>query len=82
GLGEMITRQVTAKHIVMALKQGMSPRQAAQRALHELLQRLDGTAGALVMAPDGRFAIRHTTPWMPAGHWAGRGKPIVVPRSS
>jgi len=37
-------------------------------------------AGALVLAPDGRFAILHTTPRMCAGYWTGTGKPVVADR--
>jgi len=44
----------------------------------EIVDRLAG--GALVLAPDGRFAIRHTTPRMCAGWWTGTGKPIVSDR--
>jgi beta-aspartyl-peptidase (threonine type) len=45
-----------------------------------LVKRVQGAAGALVLAPDGRFAIRHTTPRMCAGYWDGAGKPVVKDR--
>jgi beta-aspartyl-peptidase (threonine type) len=49
--------------------------------LEKLVQRIKGgAAGALVLAPDGRFAIRHTTPRMSAGWWDGTGKPVVADR--
>jgi L-asparaginase / beta-aspartyl-peptidase len=38
---------------------------------------VEGRAGALVLTPDGRFAIAHVTPRMAAGWWNGRGEPAV-----
>jgi beta-aspartyl-peptidase (threonine type) len=51
-----------------------------RQSLEKLVQRIQGAAGALVLAPDGRFAIRHTTTRMCAGYWAGTGKPVVRDR--
>lgn len=78
GNGESIIKLALAKHIVMELQQGGSPRVATRKALRELVERVQGEAGALVLAPDGRFSIQHTTRWMSAGHWNGRGKPTVT----
>lgn len=81
GLGEGIMRLVMAKHIAFLMKNGKSPAQATQITLHELTTRIEGgEAGCLAMAPDGRFTITHVTPWMSAGHWNGRGKPVVADR--
>ena len=77
GIGETIIRMAMAKHIAMLIKNGKSTAMAARLALRELVQRVRGEAGVLVLGADGRFAIRHTTPWMSAGHWNGRGKPTV-----
>jgi len=78
GLGESIMRLAFAKQISMELRHGKSPRMATKQALKELVQRVNGEAGALVIAPDGRFSIQHTTRWMGAGYWNGRGKPTVA----
>ena len=68
-------RLVMAKQIALLLKNGKSPALATQRTLKELIIRIEGgEAGCLVMAPDGRFTIKHVTPWMSAGHWNGKEK--------
>jgi len=77
GKGESIIKLALAKHISMDMRQGNSPHVATRKALGELVQRIQGEAGALVLAPDGRFSIQHTTQWMSAGFWNGRGKPSV-----
>jgi beta-aspartyl-peptidase (threonine type) len=77
GKGKSIIKLALAKHILMDMKQGNSPHMATRKALRELVQRIQGEAGALVLAPDGRFSIQHTTRWMSAGFWNGRGKPSV-----
>jgi beta-aspartyl-peptidase (threonine type) len=81
GLGESIIRLAMAKEITDRLARGASPDAAARLTFAKLVQRLKGIgAGALVLAPDGRFAIRHTTPTMCAGWWAGTDKPVVRDR--
>ena len=80
GIGETIIRMALAKHITMLMKTGKSPRVAAQLALRELVGRIKGEAGVLVLGSEGKFSIQHTTPWMSAGHWTGRGKPTVRDR--
>lgn len=80
GLGESIMRIVVAKEIADRLAAGAGPRAAARALLKKLVARVRGAAGALVLAPDGRFAIAHTTPYMAAGSWRGRGMPAVADR--
>lgn len=80
GLGESIIRIAVAKEIVDRLEAGASPSMAIRQVLRKLISRVKGSAGALVLAPDGRFAIRHTTPRMTAGYWAGAGEPVVADR--
>lgn len=80
GWGESIIRMAVAKTIVDHLRAGRSPAQATRVVLADLVGRIQGAAGALVLAPDGRMAIRHTTPRMAAGHWNGRGTPVVGDR--
>ncbi len=78
GKGESIIKLALAKHILMDMKQGNSPHVSTRKAFRELVQRIQGEAGALVLAPDGRFSIQHTTRWMSAGFWNGRGTPRVA----
>jgi len=77
GIGEGIMRVAVAKEICDRLALGKSPVAAAQAVLQKLVTRIDGAAGALVLAPNGRFAIRHVTPRMAAGWWDGKKKPTV-----
>src|SRR5262245_51304348 len=77
GLGEGIIRLVIAKSICDRLAMGENPAVAAQQVLRMLMSRIRGSAGALVLSPDGRFAIRHVTPHMAAGWWNGSGQPTV-----
>jgi beta-aspartyl-peptidase (threonine type) len=81
GLGETIIRLAMAKEIVDRMAGGASPALATRLTLEKLVTRIDGgAAGALVLAPDGRFAIQHTTPRMCAGYWTGTGQPTVADR--
>lgn len=80
GLGEGIIRIAVAKDICDRLERGMSPAMAARAVLRKLVTRIDGAAGTLVIAPDGRFAIHHVTPRMAAGWWDGKGRPVVKDR--
>jgi beta-aspartyl-peptidase (threonine type) len=78
GVGESIIRIAVAKEIVDRLAAGASPATATRLTLDKLVRRIAGAAaGALVLAPDGRFAVRHTTDRMCAGWWTGIGKPVV-----
>ncbi len=85
GLGESITRIAAAKEIADRMAVGASPTTATRLVLEKMDRRIRkvegfGAAGALVLAPDGRFTIRHTTPRMCAGYWAGTGRPVVADR--
>ncbi|QOJ35502.1 MAG: isoaspartyl peptidase/L-asparaginase [Nitrospira sp.] len=80
GLGESIMRVAVAKEIVDLLEQGAGPLFAANRVLKKVVQRVRGAAGVLVLCPDGRFAIRHSTPHMAAGFVGGDGRPTVRDR--
>lgn len=77
GLGEGIIRLAAAKSICDEVARGAPPGAAARRVLGRLVARIDGRAGALVVAPGGRFAITHVTPRMAAGWWDGCGQPVV-----
>jgi L-asparaginase / beta-aspartyl-peptidase len=77
GRGEGIIRLAVAKAICEQLSAGRSPGVAAKRILRELVSRIDGAAGTLVMTADGRFSIAHVTPYMAAGWWDGSARPTV-----
>jgi L-asparaginase / beta-aspartyl-peptidase len=77
GLGEGIMRMAVAKTICERLAIGKSPRLAAMIVLRQLVSRISGAAGTLVMTADGRFTIAHMTAHMAAGWWSGTGKPTV-----
>jgi beta-aspartyl-peptidase (threonine type) len=77
GMGEGIIRLVVAKSICDHLAMGKNPAVAARQVLRMLMSRISGSAGALVLSPNGRFAIRHVTPHMAAGWWNGSGQPTV-----
>ncbi len=77
GIGEGIIRLVIAKSICNRLAMGNSPTVAARQVLRMLVSRINGSAGALVLSPDGRFNISHVTPYMAAGWWNGIGQPNV-----
>lgn len=78
GIGESIIRIGVAKEITDLLAGGMSPALAGRRVLTKLVRRVHGFAGALILSPIGRFAIRHTSPYMAAGYWNGKGTPLVA----
>jgi beta-aspartyl-peptidase (threonine type) len=77
GLGESIIRLAIAKTICDRLALGKAPLMAAKQVLQQLVSRIHGAAGALVLAPDGRFGITHVTPRMAAGWWNGTANPVV-----
>lgn len=77
GLGEGIIRLAVARTICERLADAKSPHGAAMMVLRQLVSRIRGAAGTLVMTPDGRFAIAHVTAHMAAGWWGGIGKPTV-----
>lgn len=77
GFGEGIIRLAIAKAICDRLATGDSPAVAARRQLRLLVSRIDGSAGTLVVTPDGRFAIFHVTSRMAAGWWSGTGRPVI-----
>jgi beta-aspartyl-peptidase (threonine type) len=77
GWGESIIRLAVAKEICDRLAHGSAPAPVAKLVLQKLVSRIKGTAGCLVLTPEGRFTIRHSTHHMAAGWWDGRGEPIV-----
>jgi beta-aspartyl-peptidase (threonine type) len=80
GQGETIIRLAVAKAICERLRAGHSPSRAARTVLRELVSRIDGAAGTLVLTTDGLFSITHVTPYMAAGWWDGSATPRVKGR--
>ena len=80
GLGESIVRVAVAKEISDLLACGLSPVISANRVLRKVVDRIRGAAGVLVLSPDGRFAIRHSTPHMVAGSIGCDGRPHIKGR--
>ncbi|TAJ23019.1 MAG: hypothetical protein EPO64_12190 [Nitrospirae bacterium] len=80
GLGESIIRIAVAKEIADRLAGGANPATTARLVLAKLTKRVQGSAGALVLSRDGRFAITHNTARMTAGYWSGTGRPVVADR--
>ncbi len=77
GWGESIIRLAVAKEICERLRYRKTPASAVQEVFRRLVAKVQGSAGALVLTPKGRFSIAHTTPHMAAGWWDGKGEPIV-----
>ncbi|MBX3329934.1 MAG: isoaspartyl peptidase/L-asparaginase [Nitrospira sp.] len=77
GWGESIIRLAVAKEICDRIAQGTTPATAARLVLKKLVARINGSAGCLILIPNGQFTIRHTTPHMMAGWWDGKGEPVV-----
>ncbi len=77
GWGESIIRLAVAKEICDQLGQGKAPATVARLVLRKLVARINGSAGCLVLTPNGRFTIRHSTSHMAAGWWDGKGEPVM-----
>ncbi|XP_078460861.1 isoaspartyl peptidase/L-asparaginase isoform X1 [Lampetra planeri] len=58
GDGESIMRVVLARLVLFNVQQGMSLEEAADSALSHMTARVGGTAGLVLLAPDGRWAAR------------------------
>jgi L-asparaginase / beta-aspartyl-peptidase len=80
GWGESIIRLAVAKSICDLLERGKTPAMAARLVMQKLVARIKGSAGCLVLTPQGRSTIAHVTPHMAAGWWDGRGEPTVKDR--
>jgi beta-aspartyl-peptidase (threonine type) len=80
GRGESIIRAGLAKEICCGLENGMSPREASEKALRRLLIRISGEAGAIVLNRKGEFAILHTSPFMCAGYRVEKQRTVVAGR--
>ncbi|MGH9536154.1 MAG: isoaspartyl peptidase/L-asparaginase, partial [Terriglobales bacterium] len=66
GMGESILRMALARLAAFYQEQLGDPNAAAARALAALEAEVGGEAGLILVAGDGRLAIAHNTPHMPA----------------
>jgi L-asparaginase / beta-aspartyl-peptidase len=80
GLGETIIRAGLAKEICGLLGNGFTAAQAARKSMKRMLRRIRGEAGAIVIDRAGRFALRHTTPFMCGGYASEGRRPVVASR--
>jgi beta-aspartyl-peptidase (threonine type) len=64
GWGEPIMKLVLAKWTADRISAGNLPEWSAQEAMNYLKQRLNGHGGIIVLSPEGRIGIAHTTPRM------------------
>ena len=80
GWGESIIRLAVAKEICELLRHGKPPTLTVRGVFRRLVAKVQGSAGALVLTPKGKFAIVHTTPHMATGWWDGKGQPTVQGR--
>jgi beta-aspartyl-peptidase (threonine type) len=78
GLGETIIRAGLAKEICDHLVNGCSPKQAVQKALNRMLNRIHGEAGGIVLDRTGGFALLHTSPFMCGGYASNGRRPVVA----
>ncbi len=77
GWGEAILRTALAKEVTCLIRAGVVPAQAARRALIGMMRRVRGKAGCILLLPDGRFTVAHTTPYMPAGYRTASGGAVI-----
>ncbi|HVW27477.1 MAG TPA: isoaspartyl peptidase/L-asparaginase [Polyangiaceae bacterium] len=74
GRGEAILRLTLAFRATLSMRQGHLPEQAARATLTELLDRLGGTGGIILVDTSGRLGMARSTDSMPwAARWAGGG---------
>jgi len=77
GIGEAIIRAGLAREITLAMEGGSAPDEAGREALLRMRRRIGGEAGAIILSADGRFALLHTTDYMPGGYRAGRRRAVA-----
>jgi beta-aspartyl-peptidase (threonine type) len=64
GWGEPMMKLVISKWVADRVKDGVSPQEAAARALAYLKKRLHGHGGIIVVDAKGRYGLAHNTPRM------------------
>ncbi len=64
GWGEPMMKLVLSKWTADRVEEGLTPQEAAQRALAYLKKRLSGHGGIIVVDTQGRYGLAHNTPRM------------------
>ena len=64
GWGEPMMKLVLSKWVADRVEEGVSPQEAAERALAYLKKRLNGHGGIIVVDAKGRYGLAHNTPRM------------------
>ncbi len=78
GWGEPIMKLVLGKWAVDRVQQGLAPEQTAQDAIAYLLRRLGGHGGIILLGPDGRYGVAHSTPRMAWGVASTKGISVAM----
>lgn len=71
GWGEQIMKVVLCKTALDFLAQGMNPNAAAKRSVSLLKEKVGGTGGIILIAPDGNLGFAHNTPRMAYAYISG-----------
>jgi beta-aspartyl-peptidase (threonine type) len=74
GWGESIMKVALARRVCEGVENGLSPRDAASRAINYLKTRVDGLAGVIVLDKEGEFAHAFNTPFMAVASVDAKGK--------
>jgi beta-aspartyl-peptidase (threonine type) len=78
GWGEAIAKVLLARLALHYLKETGDPNAAAEAAVRELHDRVNGVGGIILLSPDGRPGWYHNTPNMPRALMAaGMAEPLV-----
>jgi beta-aspartyl-peptidase (threonine type) len=78
GWGEPIMKLVLGKWAVDRVASGHSPQDSATAAMDYLHSRLGGHGGIILLGPDGRVGLAHSTPRMAWGLASSDGSQIGV----
>jgi beta-aspartyl-peptidase (threonine type) len=78
GHGEAIIRVGLAKSVLDALRKGCDPAQAAQQGINNLVQRVGGSGGIIVVDPSGQLGHAYNTPHMTVGFMRADLTTLVV----
>jgi L-asparaginase / beta-aspartyl-peptidase len=81
GWGEPIMKLVLGKRAVDRVAAGASPDEAAHEAIGYLFDRLGGHGGIILLGPDGRVGLAHSTPRMAWGLQTPAGTQIGITRN-
>jgi beta-aspartyl-peptidase (threonine type) len=79
GLGESIVRMALAQRAIQMLEAGLSTQQTADRAVQLLTERVEGTAGLIVLNHEGQVGFAYSTKRMARAYLTeGMERPYVA----